>query len=203
MALGQSHTVAENTDRSNKTTTSRIIYILLAFHCSLFIIHFLVSNTDQSSVPSRLNPCGQASEQAVRRDTRAHLTTVYFVYFERVYLLEGREANPNVHATPTRDRGSGGKKEKNLSSFFALLGYTYHVYIRACCPSTVTKRRGKRERSEKLRAEPAIRPTAGRYTRAEDEDSLDRSLVWIVARNAKGERNRKDRERGGALWTTL
>lgn len=46
-AWTESHRIAENTDRSNKTTTSRILYILLAFHCSLHHSLLPVSNTDK------------------------------------------------------------------------------------------------------------------------------------------------------------
>lgn len=185
MALGQSHTVAESTDRSNKTTTSRIRRIFFLLFTVHFIIHFFVfSNTYKCSVPSRDLTRKRASKFDA---TRAHtFTTVYFVYFERVYLLEGREANPNVHATPTptRDRGIGGKKETLFLSrppriYIYIYTYILYIYIYNIFAPVVPRRyeaeRNANER-ETGRAEPAIRPTAGRYTRAEDEDSLDRSL---------------------------
>lgn len=150
----------------------------------------------------------------MRLNKRAHTSPLYVfrIYFERVYLLEGREANPKrSRDTDTRPR-QWRKRRKILSLFFALLGYIY-IYIllytrvsyvlrsRLLFLSTVARRRGKRERRPGPRG---IRPTGGRYTRAEDEDSLDRWPVSIVARNAKGERSRKTTEREEAtLRTTL
>lgn len=146
----------------------------------------------------------------MRLNKRAHTSPLYVfrIYFERVYLLEGREANPKrSRDTDTRPR-QWRKRRKILSLFFALLGYIY-IYILLYTRvsyifrsrvllflSTVARRRGKRERRPGPRG---IRPTGGRYTRAEDEDSLDRWPVSIVARNAKGERSRKTTEREEAL----
>ena len=143
----------------------------------------------------------------MRLNKRAHTSPLYVfrIYFERVYLLEGREANPKrSRDTDTRPR-QWRKRRKILSLFFALLGYIY-IYIllytrvsyvlrsRLLFLSTVARRRGKRERRFRVRAE-----SVRRYTRAEDEDSLDRWPVSIVARNAKGERSRKTTEREEAL----
>lgn len=213
MALGQSHTVAESTDRSNKTTTSRIRRIFFLLFTVHFIIHFFVfSNTYKCSVPSRDLTRKRASKFDA---TRAHtFTTVYFVYFERVYLLEGREANPNVHATPTptRDRGIGGKKETLFLSrppriyiyiyVYFLYIYIYIIYSRLLS-LVVTKRRGMRMREKRVaRNRQSVR-------RPDDTHGPRTRTVWTgrcldrSAKRERRERNREDRERGGALWTTL
>lgn len=146
----------------------------------------------------------------MRLNKRAHTSPLYVfrIYFERVYLLEGREANPKrSRDTDTRPR-QWRKRRKILSLFFALLGYIYIYYytrvyriyfVRAfCCPCR-PRREAERKAREKIPGPRGIRPTGGRYTRAEDEDSLDRWPVSIVARNAKGERSRKTTEREEAL----
>lgn len=139
---------------------------------------------------------------------------MYFVYISNActYSRDARRIR-NVRATPTRDRDSGGKEEKYSLSFspssdiYIYIYYYTRVYrmyfVRACCPCR-PRREAERKAREKIPGPRGIRPTGGRYTRAEDEDSLDRWPVSIVARNAKGERSRKTTEREEAtLRTTL
>lgn len=134
---------------------------------------------------------------------------MYFVYISNActYSRDARRIR-NVRATPTRDRDSGGKEEKYSLSFspssdiYIYIYYYTRVYrmyfVRACCPCR-PRREAERKAREKIPGPRGIRPTGGRYTRAEDEDSLDRWPVSIVARNAKGERSRKTTEREEAL----
>lgn len=133
---------------------------------------------------------------------------MYFVYISNActYSRDARRIR-NVRATPTRDRDSGGKEEKYSLSFSPSSDIYIYIIIHACivyisfARSVVPVDRCEAERKarEKIPGPRGIRPTGGRYTRAEDEDSLDRWPVSIVARNAKGERSRKTTEREEAL----
>ena len=137
---------------------------------------------------------------------------MYFVYISNActYSRDARRIR-NVRATPTRDRDSGGKEEKYSLSFSPSSDIYIYIIIHACivyisfARSVVPVDRCEAERKAREKTGPrGIRPTGGRYTRAEDEDSLDRWPVSIVARNAKGERSRKTTEREEAtLRTTL
>ena len=99
------------------------------------------------------------------------------------------------------------KKKNTLSLFRPPRIYIYiYIIIHACIVCTsfapvvpVDRCEAERKAREKIPGPRGIRPTGGRYTRAEDEDSLDRWPVSIVARNAKGERSRKTTEREEAL----
>lgn len=137
---------------------------------------------------------------------------MYFVYISNActYSRDARRIR-NVRATPTRDRDSGGKEEKYSLSFSPSSDIYIYIIIHACIVCTsfapvvpVDRCEAERKAREKIPGPRGIRPTGGRYTRAEDEDSLDRWPVSIVARNAKGERSRKTTEREEAtLRTTL
>lgn len=134
MALGQSHTVAESTDRSNKTTTSRIRRIFFLLFTVHFIIHFFVfSNTYKCSVPSRDLTRKRASKFDA---TRAHtFTTVYFRILRTRVLTRGtRGESKRSRDTDTDTRPRHWRKKRNSLSFspssdIYIYIYVYFIYI--------------------------------------------------------------------------
>lgn len=138
---------------------------------------------------------------------------MYFVYISNActYSRDARRIR-NVRATPTRDRDSGGKEEKYSLSFspssdiYIYIYYYTRVYrmyfVRACC-SCRPLRGG--EESEREDSGSARNPSDGRTIHT----GRGRGQFGPVAgldRSAKRERreeSKNDRERGGALRTTL
>lgn len=143
----------------------------------------------------------------MRLNKRAHTSPLYVfrIYFERVYLLEGREANPKrSRDTDTRPR-QWRKRRKILSLFFALLGYIYIYYytrvyrmyfVRAfCCPCRPLRGGEESEREDGSARNPSdgrtIHTGRGRGQFG-PVAGLDRS-----AKRERREESKNDRERGG------
>lgn len=137
---------------------------------------------------------------------------MYFVYISNActYSRDARRIR-NVRATPTRDRDSGGKEEKYSLSFSPSSDIYIYIIIHACivytsfARSVVPVDRCEAERKAREKTGSARNPSDGRTIHT----GRGRGQFGPVAgldRSAKRERreeSKNDRERGGALRTTL
>lgn len=203
MALGQSHTVAENTDRSNKTTTSRIIYIFFL----LFTVHFssfTSSFRTPTKVPSRPDLTRVVKQASKQFDaTRAHTSPLYISCISNActYSRDARRIQ-----TFTRHRHAieavAEKKKKSLFLFRPPRIYVSCVHSRLL---SLDRYEAERKAREKRVARGTGNPSDGRTIHTGRGRGQFGPVVGLdrSAKRERREESKRPRERRRSLDDTV